>query len=221
MFPQATLFNSVNSWNRNTEATSDVHKDKAAFKQITNDRNIVVNQLGISLSHSSNVTTRRKHMFRVFQSGAPFKIFNTIVRAFVVNMINNVTSLRRIAKKRISDYAMNAMRQPAALFRQSYLRIPVFIKGGQAQETILPCPVSSSEAFNAPKIRHFVKPFVSNDRLPDFIIDFFGGKLGNSHRRLISRINVYRLGLTSRLRDLSACFYFTTLCFHTINLGDI
>lgn len=205
----------MNSSDRNTEATSDVHKDKAAIKQITNDRNIVVNQLGVFLSHSSDMTARREHMFRVFQSGTPFQICQAVICAVVVNMINNVTSLRRITKKRISDYAMNAMRLCAALFRQSYLRIPVFIKGSQAQETILPCPVSSSEAFNAPKIRHFVKPFVSNDRLPDFIIDFFGGKLGNSHRRLISRINVYRLGLTSRLRDLSACFYFTTPHFQT------
>ena len=209
MFPKLTSLNSVDASDRNAKASGDVLQYAPAFKQVANDRNIVVDQLGVLLSHSANMTACFKAVLGVLFRGAPFKIFKTVVSSVVVKMINVVLFWRRwLTKKGQCDETVNGFRRGSAITGESGLRIPVAISR-LAKDTGFSSTIRAALSSHSPQIRDRVHAFVPDNGQPNFVIKFFGGKVGISHLQKITPF-VNRSGLKDYLRNLSACFYFTT-----------
>lgn len=207
MFPKLPQFNLSDNGYRNAETSGNICNHAPAFKQVANDRNIVVDQLGVLLSHSANMTACFKAVLGVLFRGAPFKIFKTVVTTIVVNVIDLFSTLWGVADKRTGNHSVDKSRGGLIIATQSNLMVSVIVDSTtqDAGRSVSVSKVSS----HSPQIRDRVHAFVPDNGQPNFVIKFFGGKVGISHLQKITPF-VNRSGLKDYLRNLSACFYFTT-----------
>ena len=147
---------------------------------------------------------------RVFGRRVPFQICESIVRLITVTMIYLGFLIGRFTEKRHRYKSMNETR---------YLR---FIRWGIKPDAQVSAVVEflfrkivatflrrQRVSYHSPQIRDRVHAFVPDNGQPNFVIKFFGGKVGISHLQKITPF-VNRSGLKDYLRNLSACFYFTT-----------
>jgi hypothetical protein len=181
MFPKNTFLNSVNGRNGHAEASGNVFHHDSATKKISDNGNVVINQLGILLTHSANMPSRPNTVLGVLPRRTPFEISKTIVRSVMVNVINIFSTFWRFAKKSDSHKAVDTLGYYLVPQRQSDLRISVPIEGIQTQQTPKPSPVRSSKTLNATKVGNFVHAFVPHYGLPNFRFKFFGGKVVVGH----------------------------------------
>lgn len=209
MTPSVATLNITNHVRGHAEPLPYIFQGETGLNSLPYYRNVGIFKRCVVGFFTATGVAQIDHMPAVFFVRNPLKIFNSIILWIAVYMINVVLSFGRFPYKGKGDQAVREV-------VDSSVTLSVVQHDAQATvvRRVLPHNPSRDRtarlfgAFYSSQIRDGIVR-VNRHGQPNFVIKFFGGKVGISHLQKITPF-VNRSGLKDYLRNLSACFYFTT-----------